>query len=482
MNAAASSDAASAVAWRSEVDASCAYPVVAFFVSAIFWLMFGTVLALLASIKMHTPGFLSGAEWLTFGRVRPVHLNTMIYGWGSMAGVGTLLWLQARLSRVRLPLQLPLVVGCALWNLGVAGGSIAILTGHGTSVEWLEFPYGWSFLFAGIFVVVMAASLMMFSARRVGHVYVSQWYLFGAVLWFPFLYVMANALIHGALARGVVQAATNWWFAHNVLGLWFTPIGLATVYYLLPKVLGRPIHSYYLSLLGFWTLALFYNWAGTHHLVGGPLPAWLITVGIVGSVMMFIPVTTVAVNHHMTMKGHFALLKVSPTLRFIVLGAMSYTVVSFQGSLQSLRSVNEVTHFTHYTIAHAHLGVYGFFTMVMFGAIYYIAPRLTGREWSSPRLIKIHFWGTALGMAVYWVGLTWGGILQGLAMDNPDVAFLDVVRHTMPYLWSRTFAGVLMAVGHVAFAILAWRMFTLKGRRLAEPASAPVVAMAGGAQ
>lgn len=457
------------VSWRGPVDASCRYPVVVFFVSAALWLLVGTVLALLASLKMHAPELLGDVSWLTWGRVRPAHLNTMIYGWGSMSGVGVILWLVARLCRVRCPLQLPLVVGAVLWNVGVAGGTIGLLSGGSTSVEWLEFPYPWSFLFALVFAVVMAATIMMFSARRVRHVYVSQWYLFGAILWFPFLYVLANSLIHGRVATGVVQASANWWFAHNVLGLWFTPIGLAAIYYLLPKVLGRPIHSYYLSILGFWTLALFYNWAGTHHLVGGPIPAWLVTVGIVGSVMMFIPVTVVAINHHMTMVGNFHRLKTSPTLRFIVFGGMAYTVVSYQGSLQALRTVNEVSHFTHYTVAHAHLGVYAFFTMVMFGSVYYIAPRLLNREWFSARLIKVHFWGTAAGMALYWVSLTWGGWLQGMRMNDPDVPFLDIVDMTIPYLGARSVAGVLMTIGHIAFLVLAWRMFTLRGAELRGP-------------
>lgn len=448
-----------AVAWRGAVDASCRAPVSLFLLSSVFWLVAGTLLALVASLKMHTPGFLDDAAWLTFGRVRPAHLATVIYGWGSMAGIGVLLWLEARLCRVKLPLALPLVVSCALWNVGVAGGTIAILAGYGTSVEWIEFPLLWSLLFAVAFVVVMAASLLMFSGRRVSHVYVSQWYLFGAVLWFPFLYVIANAFIHGGLATGVVQASVNWWFAHNVLGLWFTPIGLAAVYYLLPKVLGRPIHSYYLSLIGFWTLALFYNWAGTHHLVGGPIPAWLVTVGIVGSVMMFIPVTAVAINHHLTTRGHFARLKVSPTLRFIVFGAMSYTIVSYQGSLQALRWFNEITHFTHYTVAHAHFGVYAFFSMIMFGSIYYIGPRLSGTEWASAGLIKLHFWGAAAGILLYWIGLCTGGFFQGLKLNDPDIPFLDVVAYTVPNLWSRTAAGVLMTASHLAFAVLVVKMF-----------------------
>lgn len=460
--------------WREEVDRSSAAVVGAFFVSAVFWLLAGTVLAMLASIKLHTPGFLTSWEWLTFGRVRPAHLNTMIYGWGSMAGVGVLLWLQARLSKVRLPMQMPLFVAVAIWNLVVAGGTISILLGHQTGVEWIEFPLPWALTLAAAFLVVMVASVLMFTGRKSQHVYVSQWYLFGAVLWFPFLYVLANGLIHGNLTRGVVQATANWWFAHNVLGLWFTPIGLAAIYYLLPKVVGRPIHSYHLSLLGFWTLALFYNWAGTHHLIGGPIPAWLITVGIVGSIMMFIPVTTVALNHHLTMVGRFHLLKVSPTLRFIVFGGMAYTVVSWQGSTQALRAVNEVTHFTHYTVAHAHLGVYAFFTMTMFGSIYYIAPRLTGRAWASPGLIRLHFWTTAIGMAVYWVGLSWGGVLQGLWMNNPDIAFLDIVTGLVPYLWSRSFAGVLMTVGHVAFAVLVGAMFLGRGQKVDIPEAVAV--------
>lgn len=457
------------VTWRELVDRSTAVPVMLFFASSVFWLLLGSALAIAASVKLHTPGFLGDWAWLTFGRVRPAHLNTVIYGWGSMAGIGVLLWLQARLCRVKLALEVPLIVACALWNVAVAGGTISILSGGGTSVEWLEFPYYWSFLFAGIFAIIMASSLTMFSQRQVGHVYVSQWYLFGAILWFPFLYALANALIHANLATGVVQASANWWFAHNVLGLWFTPIGLAAVYYLLPKVLGRPIHSYYLSILGFWTLALFYNWAGTHHLIGGPLPAWLITVGTVGSVMMFIPVVTVAINHHMTTKGHFHKLKTSPTLRFIVFGAMSYTVVSFQGSTQALRTVNEISHFTHYTVAHAHLGVYSFFSMVMFGAIYYIVPRLTGREWPSAGLIRAHFWLTAVGMVLYWVGLSWGGWFQGVKMNNPDIPFLDIVAYTLPFLWSRTFAGILMTAGHVVFAVSLWRVFGPTARKLRGP-------------
>ena len=453
-----------ALSERARIDASCAAPVLWFFGSATAWLLVGSLLAFLASWKMHAPEFLAQWSWLTFGRVRPAHLNAMIYGWAAMAGIGATLWMQARLSRVTLAFPRLLVAVAVAWNGAVAVGVVGILAGNGTSVEWIEFPFPLAMVFAALFGAFAIISFWTFARRRIEHVYVTQWYLFGAIIWFPFLYFLANVLIHLGQARGVAQGAANWWFAHNVLGLFLTPIGVGAAYYLIPKVIGRPIHSYYVSLLGFWSLALFYNWAGTHHLVGGPLPAWVVTIGIVSSMMMFIPVTAVAINHHLTMVGSFHLLRSSPTLRFVVFGGMSYTIVSFQGSLEALRSINEVTHFTHYTVAHAHLGVYSFFTMTMFGAAYYILPRLTGLEWSSARLIRVHFWTVAAGMAIYWVGLTIGGLIQGFRMNDARVPFLDLTVSTVPWLVSRSVAGILMTTGHIAFAILVYRMLAAFSR------------------
>lgn len=455
---------------RVAIDESTRLPVLTFFASAVFWLLAGSLLADVASIKLHTPCFLvSPGGWTTFGRVRMAHLNTMIYGWASMAGVGVLLWLMARLSKAELRHPRLLVAAAVLWNLAVLIGTVAILAGQGTSVEWLEFPPYVPPLITSAYALIAVWAAVTFGGRREGHVYVSQWYLFGAIFWFPWLYTAANILLAYQPIRGVTQASVNWWYGHNVLGLWFTPIGLASVYYLIPKVLGRPIHSYYLSILGFWSLALFYNWNGTHHLIGGPLPAWLITVSIVASFMMIIPVGAVAINHHMTMVGHFSALRYSPTLRFIVFGAMSYTLVSVQGSLQAFRDWNELTHFTHYTIAHSHLGMYAFFTMVMFGSIYYIMPRLTGWEWASARLIRVHFWCSAIGVSLYWVILTFGGVRQGQALLNPKIPFIQVVQGTIPYLIGRSGAGILMSIGHVAFGIsFAMNLFHLGARR-SEP-------------
>lgn len=468
---------------RAEIDRSCALPCVVFFAGSLFWLMVGTMLGLLSSLKMHAPEFLADVPWLTFGRVRPAHLNVVAYGWASLAGIGVMLWMMCRLCLV--PLRFPgtLVAAAGVWNVGVLAGTIAVLAGYSEGIEWLEYPTYAAFLFFVAFAIINIWSIMTFGARRQGHVYVSQWYLFAALFWFPWLYATVQLLLLFMPVKGVTQASINWWFGHNVLGLWFTPIGVASAYYLIPKVIGRPIHSYHLSILGFWTLALFYNWAGAHHLMSGPIPAWLITVSTVGSMMMIIPVATVALNHHMTMRHHFRMLAYSPTLRFVVFGAMCYTAVSLQGSLMSLRVLNEPMHFTHHTIAHAHLGLYAFFTMIMFGSMYYIIPRLTGREWASSGLIRIHFWGTSLGVVMMFAVLTVGGMIQGFEMNQADeplhvlvaeqglwggvksffggfkaqngaVPFLSIVRGTVPWLALRSLSGVLILVGHTAFFLL----------------------------
>ncbi|MFU8806958.1 MAG: cbb3-type cytochrome c oxidase subunit I, partial [Bradymonadaceae bacterium] len=188
---------------RSRIDRSCKRPVIFFFASAMFWLLAGTGLGILGSIKLHSPGFLGGWEWLTFGRVRPAHLNLVIYGWSSMAAVGTLLWLQARLARTELPWANALIAVGVIWNLAIAGGLIVLLGGHFSSVEWLEFPTITAALLGSGFLVVMVCSMVMFSRRSSRHIYVSQWYIFGALWWFPILYLLGNLTIHGGQATGV---------------------------------------------------------------------------------------------------------------------------------------------------------------------------------------------------------------------------------------------------------------------------------------
>lgn len=426
-----------------------------YFSTAVFWLLAGSILAIMASIKLHAPNFLGESPWLTFGRVRPLHLNTMVYGWASLAATGVGLWILTRTLRHQLVFKKLLKVGIISWNFGLLLGSYQLLAGHTNGLEWLEFPFSSAaFILFGLYTATISAISMLLN-RKVDELYISVLYITAGFLWICVLLLVA----HLPRYSPTVEAGMNWWYAHNALGLWFTPISLAAAYFFIPKVTGRPVYSYWLSLLGFWSLAIFYNWNGFHHLIGGPVPTWATTVSIAASVMMVIPVVTVAVNHHMTIIGSFRAIVNSPTLRFVVFGAMSYTFVSLQGSMQALRSVNETVHFTHYVIAHAHIGMYSFVTMVMFGSIYYIVPRITQRDWLTPGLIKAHFWLTALGVLLYIAALQWGGVKQGLMMNDADIPFMDIVRYMIPFLQARSVAALMMTAGHVIFAWVLFKHF-----------------------
>jgi len=440
---------------REAQDRSSRAAAFAFLSSSILWLVLGSVAGLIASQKLTSPDFLTESAWLTFGRVRTAHLNMVIYGWASMAGLGIALWMLPRLLKTNLVGERFAVAGAGLWNAGVAAGVAAILSGWTDGLQWLEIPWQIGILLAVGGALCAVPLFLTLSRRKVDHLYVSLWYLLAALIWFPILYVVAKVpYVH----FGVEQAVVNWWFAHNVLGLWLTPLGLGAAYYFIAKVLGRPIYSYSLSLVGFWALAMFYSQAGIHHLIGGPVPSWLVSVSVVQSVMMIVPVLAVGINQHMTVVGRFATLKYSPTLRFVVLGAVLYTLVSLQGAHEALPFFNRLVHFTQYKVAHAHLGVYGFFSMVMFGSIYFVMPRVLEREWPYPKLIAWHFWLVAIGFAIYFVFLSIGGILQGIAMLDPARPFMDSVNVLTPYLLARTFGGLLMTAGHFVFA---WHFFAM---------------------
>ena len=434
---------------RSRADQSTSLVVGVALTLAVIWLVLASLAGLISSIKLHEPDWWVQYEWLTFGRIRPIHLTLVAYGWCSLSGIGVAIWLIPRLLKTELVGAKYALLGGALWSLGVFAGTVAIAIGHSDGLEWLEYPWQSDILLVIGGALVGLPLWLTLLQRKVKHRYVSVWYIGAGLLWFPVLFLIAN--IPG-LHFGVQQATMNWWFGHNVLGLWFAPIGLAAAYYFIPKVLGKPIYSYNLSLLGFWSLAFFYSQVGGHHLIGGPVPSWLITISIVQSMMMVIPVFAVAVNQHMTVLGNFRALIYSPTLRFIVLGAMMYTAASVQGSLEALRAVNTVTHFTHYTVAHAHLGLYGFFSMVMFGSIYFIMPRVMNWEWPYPKLISLHFWLVLIGFAIYFIWLSIGGWLQGLAMLDPKTSFMQSVTLTLPYLQARSIGGALMTLGHLVFA------------------------------
>ncbi len=437
------------LAARLRADASSGQVVLFIYAVALVWLLVGSLFGDLASFKLHWPDLLTRSAPLTFGRVRTAHLHAVNYGWATAALIATSLWLLPRLVHAELKGAALAVVGAVLFTLGVLGGIVGVLLGYNDGMEWLE---GNRWVTAPLQVVgggLIGLSLFRTAAARTAeHLYVSVWYILGAFVWFPMLYLTAKIYPWS----GAESAAVNWFYAHNVLGFWLTAMSVGAAYYFIPKVLGRPVYSYQLSLLGFWSLAMFYSLNGMHHLVGGPIPEWMITTSIVASIFMFIPVVATGINLHMTVLGRFGALRYSPTLRFVVLGGLAYTAVSLQGSLTALREVNRITHFTHWTVAHSHVGGYGFVTFVAFGAMYYIVPRLVGHEWPSARLIRWHFNLALAGITVYVLALSWAGVAQGLALLDPKLPFQYSVTRTIPGLYGRSLGGVLMTVAHVVFA------------------------------
>ncbi|CAA6679033.1 MULTISPECIES: cbb3-type cytochrome c oxidase subunit I [unclassified Lentimonas] len=437
----------------SEIDASIRFPALFFVVSALVWLIIGSAFTLITAYQSHEPMFMAGYEFVTYGRLYPVATNAMLFGWGCNSIFAIGLWIIARLSQAPFRNGGLLIVAGIFWNLGLKVGLFGILAGDLNAAEFLELPGYATPLLLVAYALIGAWGIMAFRARQGDSVYVSQWYILGALFWFPWIYMISEFLVVWFPARGVVQAVTANWFNASIQNLWLTPMALAVAYYVIPKVLGRPIHSYTLALLGFVSLALLGSWTGMVNLIGGPVPIWMSSVSIVAAVMMVIPVLAVGINLFMTVKGRKADVWRSPALRFVMFGILSYFFASLVGSAMAFRSVSEITHFTTFATGQTQHLVYGFFTMVMFGGLYYMLPRLTKREWPSATLIFFHFWGSAIGITTIVVSLLVGGWLAGVQMNNAEVPFLEIVRLMEPWLEIRSIGVICLAIGHIAFAI-----------------------------
>lgn len=446
---------------RALIDASARTPVLCFYASAIVWLLAQTTLWVIASLKLQWPEFLSGWGWLTYGRIVPVQNNLMIYGWAALVGIGTTLWILARLSRVAFPRPGLLLGGLALWNFALVAGSLEVLSGNGRGFQYLDFPSYIYTLLLIAYALVGVWGIVLFLNRRPGHVYITAWYLVAALLWFPWLLASANFLLGTHGVQGVMQAVVGAWFAQNVITLWLTAIGLGAIYYLIPKVLGRPIHSYYLASFGFWTFAIFSVWNGVQRLSGGPVPAWMVTVGIVASILLLVPVATVTANYGLTMNGKFNLVYHSPTVRFVFFGAIAYTIANLLAAVSSFRTIGNLTQFSVFSEGLDQLFVFAFYSMVMFGAMYYIIPRLVGCEWLSASFIKLHFWGSAYGFGMAILMTLLAGFSQG-ALENAAPAhgatagavdFMVGVNHMVPFIRGRSIGLIFLCVGQLIFAL-----------------------------
>ena len=440
-----------------EIDASAKWPVIVFFGSALFWLLVGSALQLVASIQLHTPAFLADCEWFTHGRVAPAAQNALVYGWGMNAGFAFSLWLMARLSAAPLRSGGWLFVAANFWNIGVALGLIGILTGYSTSYELLEMPRFVTLLLLGSYLLIGVWAVTTFSIRNTENVYASQWYLLGAAFWFPWLYLVARLLLATSPVRGVVQSIVNVWYVNGLLSLWFVPLALAAAYYFLPKILGKPIYDYYVAAVGFWWLAICSALSAGSRLIGGPVPAWVATLGSVASMLVIAAVVIIGVNLLGTLAGNFGRAQKSTTLRFILLSILGFILAAVLNFALSVRSFAEVAQFTFIPELRDWLLLYACFSTAMFGAAYFILPRITGKVWRAPVLISAHYGATALGTLILVVGLFAAGWQQGQMLNDAAVPFADITKTLIPWLTFRSVALILISIGHVAFLInFAW--------------------------
>ena len=435
-----------------EIDNSVRLPTLLFFASSISWLLLGSALAVIASFKLNAPSLLANVPWLTFGRVHPAATNAMLYGWQFPLAIGLGLWVLARLGRVPLRHGGILTAAWALWNVGVTLGVCAILYGHGTSYEGLEFPRYVSPILFTAFVFIAIWAVLLFRERHTEQAYISQWYALAAFLWFPWVYATANLVAFFLNTQAVVQAIVGAWYVHNVVATFLVPLALSGAYYIIPKATNEPIFRYGWSRVGFWTWLLFAGWSGAYSLIGGPVPAWILSVSIAATVLSLIPMTAIVTNLLGSTRQRPQAVRHSPSFRFVSVAAVCFLAAVLFMALTAFRSVSAVTHFTLLTAAGEQVMTYGFVGFVLFGAVYYIVPRLLGTEWESPSLIRAHFWLAVVGLGLAVAVFAIGGIVQGFGLDDPKEPATAILSLVKPFLAAQCVAVLIMTAGHVCLA------------------------------
>ncbi|TLD70227.1 hypothetical protein FEM03_13655 [Phragmitibacter flavus] len=464
---------------RAEIDRSVKAPVLFFFTNAAMWLLASTVLGLIASVKIFYPQFLD-YDWLWFlnyGRLQPVHMATLVYGWAMQAGLGTALWLIARRSLVPLAGgQGSMIVAGIFWNIGVTIGVFGVILGGSTSLQWLEFPvFVWPLLLVSYLIIAwkMVAHYIL-AQKKDGYQLVSRYVMVGLFA-FPWLFLTANLFLNhyaNSTPLGAFGAGINAWYVSSLILLFFTPIGVAASYYFIPKITGKPVYSFQLAQFGFWGLIVLGGWTGFNKYMAGPLPAWMPGVSGMAWVLLLVPAGVLALNNHMTTLGKHGLIESSPTLRFVFVGSFSYLIMAAIGALLGTFWGGSTMQFTHAEYGFHLLAIYGFFSMTMFGAIYYIVPRLTGCEWLSVRLIRNHFWFSVYGITALVVCMIVGGLAQGASTNSPDnwnQPFIGSITNARGYLIGRALAWAFILWSNTWFFIHLVLMVMGLGRRTSTP-------------
>lgn len=431
--------------------------------SAIFWLIVSLLAGLWLAAEMFLPA-LNVFPWLSFGRLRVVHTNGLVFGF-TLAGIfACSYYMLEKLTRT--PLAFPRLarVHLRLFNVAIALAALSLFAGMNTSKEYAELEWPLDAVIVAVWVMFSVNVLGTLVKRREKQMYVSLWFMIATVVTVAVVFILNNLEVPVSLFKsysiyaGVNDANVQWWYGHNAVASIFTFPILAMFYYFLPVSTGVPIYSHRLSIIAFWSLVFGYLWTGAHHLMFTPVPEWIQTVALAFSLFLIAPSWGSVVNGYCTMSGNWERVKGNYLTKFFLLGITFYGLQTVQGPTQALRSLTSLFHYTEWVVGHVHMGTMGWVTMIISASLYYLVTRVSGREVYSVRLANVHFWLILAGQLLFTTTLWIAGIMQGTMWKatNPDgsltYSFLDSVAALYPYWKIRFAAGVIYFLGILVFA------------------------------
>ncbi len=463
-----------------------------FVLATLVWGVVGIIVGILAALQLAFPVFNLGLEFTTFGRVRPVHTNAIIFAFVGNAIFAGVYYSMQKLLKTRMYSDILSYLNFWGWQLIIVLAAITLLAGFTTSKEYAELEWPIDILITIIWVVFGINMIGTIIIRRVQHIYAAIWWYLATFLGVAMLHVVNSFELPVQLFKsysvyaGAQDAVVQWWYGHNAVAFFLTTPFLGLMYYYLPKAVNRPIYSYKLSIIHFWSLIFLYMWAGPHHLLYQALPDWAQAVGVTFSIMLIAPSWGGMINGLLTLRGAWDRVRDSAALKFFVVGVTAYGMSTFEGPMMSLKTVNQLTHFTDWTIAHVHIAGMGWNGGIVFGMLYWLIPKLFRTKLFSEKLANTHFWLSTLAILVYAIPLYWAAITQWLMwrqytpegfLAYPN--FLETLTQILPMYTVRVVAGVLFLAG---FVIMVFNLAkTMKAGTFTnnEPAEAPALVRAG---
>lgn len=431
-----------------------------FSIMTVVWGVVGMLVGLIIAAQLIWPGLSMDLPWLTYSRLRPLHTNAVIFAFGGCALFGTAYYVVQRTSHARLAFGKLAAFTFWGWQAVIVLAAITLPLGITQSKEYAELEWPIDLLIAVVWVSFAVVFFGTLAKRRVKHIYVANWFYAAFILTVAVLHIFNNLAIPVTLTKsyqiysGTIDAMMQWWYGHNAVGFFLTAGFLGMMYYFVPKQANRPVYSYRLSVVHFWSLIAIYMWAGPHHLHYTSLPDWAQSIGMLFSLVLLAPSWGGMINGIMTLSGAWHKLRTDPILKFMIVSLSFYGMSTFEGPMMSIKTVNALSHYTDWTIGHVHSGALGWVAMMTIGTMYCLIPRLYNKEGMySTKLIDVHFWTSTIGVVLYTVSMWISGITQGLMWRafNDDgtltYSFIETVKFTYPYYGIRLLGGLIFFSG-----------------------------------